>query len=140
MDPRWSLINRCFCSGVSRYSGYMAKKLSASMARVGKKSRGLLISRMPPKKLAMETFFTPGMEAMRAPYELGRLKMMLTLCRVMRREAPELRKFQVTAVMKVCRVQNRKMQTAIAITVLAVRIQLRRRCFSTKGANFIINP
>jgi len=32
--------------------------------------------------------------------------------------------------MTVWRVQKRKMQTAIAATVLPVRIQLRRRCFS----------
>src|SRR5438552_12432916 len=66
--------------------------------------------------------------------------MMLTLWWVMSREAPELRRFQVTAVISVCSVQNRKMQTAMAITVLEVRIQLRLRCFRTNGANFIINP
>src|SRR5438874_4225471 len=66
--------------------------------------------------------------------------MMLTLWWVIRREAPELRRFQVTAVISVCSVQNRKMQTAMAVTVLAVRIQLRLRCFRTNGANFIINP
>src|SRR5205807_9584219 len=70
--------------------------------------------------------------------EFGRLKMMLTLWCVMSREAPELRRFQVTAVISVCSVQNRKMQTAMAVTVLAVRIQLRLRCFRTNGANFIL--
>src|SRR5205085_11452941 len=66
--------------------------------------------------------------------------MMLTLWWVMSREAPELRRFQVTAVISVCSVQNKKMQTAMAVTVLEVRIQLRLRCFRTNGANFIINP
>jgi len=45
------------------------------------------------------------------------------------REALALFRPQVTAAMMVCKVQNKKMQTAMAMTVLAVRIQFRRRCF-----------
>src|ERR1035441_3686668 len=42
-----------------------------------------------------------------------------------------------TASTTVCRVQMRKMHTAIASTVLSVRSQFLRRCLRMSGANFI---
>src|SRR5438270_8596903 len=119
------------------YSGYMSRNGSASTARLGKNSEKSLALREPPNQLVAVIRFTPGTEAMRCSYEIGRLKTNETFWRVTSREALALRKFQVTAATKVCSVQNRKMQTAMANTVLLVRIQLRRRCFRMKGANFI---
>jgi hypothetical protein len=58
----------------------------------------------------------------------------------MSREALALFKFQLIALTRVSRVQNRKMHTEIAATVLPVRTQFRRRRFRMYGRYFISPP
>src|SRR6185503_17460210 len=96
-----------------------------------------LAGREPPNQEVVATRFTPGTAAMRAPYERGRLKTRLTALRLMRRVALELSSMPLMEARIVCSVQKRKMQTAMASTVERVRIQFRRRCFRTKGKNFM---
>ena len=91
----------------------------------------------PPNQEVVATRFTPGTPWMRPAYEKGRLKTRLTEWRVIRRLALALSSSPSTAARTDCSVQNRKMQRDSASTVLAVRIQFRRRCLKMKGRNFM---
>ena len=63
--------------------------------------------------------------------------MMLTALRVMSRLGlrPSMNRSKWSRTL--CSVQNRKMQSAIDTTVLAVRTHVARRCLKTKGRNFM---
>src|SRR6185436_18078115 len=108
--------------------------------KLGKNSEKSPGFRDPPNQFAIATFFTPGIAAIRSRYDIGRLKTRLTACRVTRRDAFEVARLRFTARRKVCSVQNRKMQSASARMVLALRIQDFRRCLRTSGRKRISRP
>ena len=74
---------------------------------------------------------TPGNAWILGLYASGMLKTRLTAWRVMSRDGFAFSVVWRIASSTVCSVQIRKMQTAIPAIVLNVRIQFRRRCFST---------
>src|SRR5262245_1514568 len=150
MQPCWSWRKACHWSGGIWYSGDMAKNGSASTAMFVKNLLKSVVdsaraSALPsflagseaPSQLVMATRLTPGTDWIRLPYARGRLKTRLTAWRVTRRVALELASRLLTSASTVCSVQKRKMQTAMAPTVLSVRTQLRLRCLRMKGRYFI---
>src|SRR5262245_11156672 len=110
MQPRWSCMKAWYSSGGILYSGYMARKGSASTAMFGKKLLQSVVEdesssplpsffagSEPPNQEVTATRFTPGTDRMRLPYESGRLKTRLTAWRVTSRLALALSSRLLTA-------------------------------------------
>src|SRR6266851_1211794 len=96
----------------------------------------LRAGRTPPKPFMTATRWTPGTFRICSPKASGIGIMKVTALRVTRRRGLRLSITRLKRANALCSVQKRRMQRAIAATVLAVRMVLRRRWRRTKGRNF----
>ncbi|HET6899298.1 MAG TPA: hypothetical protein VFK70_13155 [Vicinamibacteria bacterium] len=80
--------------------------------------------------------WTPGTFRICSPKATGIGIMKVTALRVTSRRGLRVSMTRLKRVSALCSVQKSRMQRAMAATVLAVRMVLRRRCRRTKGRNF----
>ncbi len=95
----------------------------------------LRAGRTPPKPFMIATWRTPGTFRISSPKATGIGIMKVTALRVTSRRGLRVSITRSKRVSALCSVQKRRMQRAIAATVLAVRMELRRRWRRTKGRN-----